>query len=120
MHQGDAVPSVQQGVLLKDALLEITEKRLGMTAIVDQKGNLQGIFTDGDLRRSIERQVDFTNTLIDDVMTANCQTISPNMLAVEAVQIMEHKAINALLVTNDHQQVVGALNMHDLLKAGVV
>ena len=120
MHQGDAVPSVQQGVLLKDALLEITEKRLGMTAIVDQEGNLQGIFTDGDLRRSIERQVDFTNTLIDDVMTANCQTISPNMLAVEAVQIMEHKAINALLVTNDHQQVVGALNMHDLLKAGVV
>lgn len=120
MHQGDAVPSVQQGVLLKDALLEVTEKRLGMTAIVNQEGNLQGIFTDGDLRRSIERQVDFTNTLIDDVMTANCQTISPNMLAVEAVQIMEHKAINALLVTNDRQQVVGALNMHDLLKAGVV
>lgn len=120
MHTGDDVPMVQSQVPLKQALIEMTAKRLGMTAIVDAEQKILGIFTDGDLRRAIERQIDFTQASIDQVMTANCKTIEPEMLAAEAVQIMEEKAINALLVTDENKKVIGALNMHDLLKAGVV
>ncbi|WP_144391462.1 KpsF/GutQ family sugar-phosphate isomerase [Pleionea sediminis] len=120
MHQGDSVPRVTEQVLLKDALLEITQKRLGMTAIIDDSDCLKGIFTDGDLRRSIEKKVDFSATPIHQVMTINCQTVTPDMLAAEAVQIMEKKAINSLIVVDKDNCVVGALNMHDLLKAGVV
>ncbi len=120
MHKGTDVPTVTPDVVLKDALLEITEKRLGMTAIVDQQNKLLGIFTDGDLRRSIEKHIDFSQTTIGEVMTENCTTILADMLAAQAVQIMEDKAINALIVTDDNGCVVGALNMHDLLKAGVV
>ncbi|NVJ49294.1 MAG: KpsF/GutQ family sugar-phosphate isomerase [Gammaproteobacteria bacterium] len=120
MHKGSDVPRVGETVLLKQALLEITEKRLGMTTVVNAEEQLLGIFTDGDLRRSIERNVDFTNTAIGQVMTRNCLTILPDMLAVEAVQIMEQESISALVVTDSNGKVVGALNMHDLLKAGVV
>ncbi|NVK87216.1 MAG: KpsF/GutQ family sugar-phosphate isomerase [Gammaproteobacteria bacterium] len=120
MHKGSDVPRVGETVLLKQALLEITEKRLGMTTVVNAEERLLGIFTDGDLRRSIERNVDFTNTAIGQVMTRNCLTILPDMLAVEAVQIMEQESISALVVTDSNGKVVGALNMHDLLKAGVV
>jgi arabinose-5-phosphate isomerase len=98
----------------------MTAKRLGMTAIVGKEQRILGIFTDGDLRRAIERQIDFTQATIDQVMTANCKTIRADMLAAEAVQIMESKAINALVVTDDDNKVIGALNMHDLLRAGVV
>jgi arabinose-5-phosphate isomerase len=120
MHTGDAVPMVQSQAPLKQALIEMTAKRLGMTAIVDKEQRILGIFTDGDLRRAIERQIDFTQATIDQVMTANCKTIRADMLAAEAVQIMESKAINALVVTDDDNKVIGALNMHDLLRAGVV
>ncbi len=120
MHHGADVPAVPTGILLKDALLEITQKRLGMTTIVDAEQKLLGIFTDGDLRRSIEKQVDFTTTKIESVMTQNCERVMPDILAAEAVQIMEKKEINALVVVDKDNRVVGALNMHDLLKAGVV
>ena len=120
MHKGDDIPCVEENVVLKQALLEMTHKRLGMTTIVDSERCLLGIFTDGDLRRLIEKSSDFTTTKISEVMTRNCQTVQPDMLAAEAVQIMEKSAINSLVVTDEKRHVVGALNMHDLLRAGVV
>ena len=120
MHSGDRIPSVNHNVLLSDALLEISEKGLGMTAVVDDNNKLCGLFTDGDLRRTIDKTVDIHKTRIDDVMTANCRTISADILAAEALAIMEDGKINGLIVVNSDQYVVGALNMHDLLKAGVI
>lgn len=120
MHSGDRIPSVNHNVLLSDALLEISEKGLGMTAVVDDNHHLCGLFTDGDLRRTIDKSVDIHKTRIDEVMTANCRTISADILAAEALAIMEDGKINGLIVVNNDQHVVGALNMHDLLKAGVI
>jgi arabinose-5-phosphate isomerase len=120
MHTGAAIPSVRDSVRLSDALVEMTKKGLGMTAIVDDRQRLSGIFTDGDLRRALDRKVDVHEELISRVMTRNCKTVSPEMLAAEALQVMETYKINALLVVDKGKTVVGALNMHDLLKAGVV
>ncbi|WP_320109430.1 KpsF/GutQ family sugar-phosphate isomerase [Alkalimarinus alittae] len=120
MHAGERIPSVKHNVLLSDALLEISEKGLGMTAIVDDNNKLCGLFTDGDLRRSLDKNIDILKTRIDDVMTPNCRTISADILAAEALAIMEDGKINGLIVVDKSQQVVGALNMHDLLKAGVI
>jgi len=120
MHSGERIPSVNHSVLLSDALLEISEKGLGMTAITDDEGKLCGLFTDGDLRRTIDKTIDIHNTRIDEVMTTHCRTINANILAAEALAIMEDNKINGLIVTDDKQNVVGALNMHDLLKAGVI
>lgn len=120
MHTGAEIPSVRDSVRLSDALVEMTKKGLGMTAIVDDKQRLSGIFTDGDLRRALDRKVDVHEELISRVMTRNCKTVSPEMLAAEALQVMETYKINALLVVDEGKAVVGALNMHDLLKAGVV
>ncbi|WP_027859328.1 KpsF/GutQ family sugar-phosphate isomerase [Marinobacterium jannaschii] len=121
MHSGDEVPVVKQGTPLREALLEVTNKRLGMTAVVDDSGAITGIFTDGDLRRALDHEVSLKNTPIEQVMTANCTTINDaGILAAECLQIMESHKINALLVLNQNRQPVGALNMHDLLKAGVI
>jgi len=120
MHTGEAIPSVHESVRLSEALVEMTKKGLGMTAVVDDKQHLIGIFTDGDLRRALDRKVDVHEELISRVMTRNCKTISPDMLAAEALQLMETHKINALLVVNRDTSLAGALNMHDLLKAGVV
>jgi len=120
MHTGDAIPRVELTTPLSDALLEMTRKGLGMTAIIDTRGELAGIFTDGDLRRTIDNQVDLNEALISEVMTADCKTIHPGMLAAEALQIMDSTKINALPVVNENNELVGALNMHDLLRAGVV
>jgi len=120
MHSGKRIPSVDHNVLLSDALLEISEKGLGMTAITDDQGKLCGLFTDGDLRRTLDKTIDIHNTHIDKVMTAHCRTIRADILAAEALAIMEDNKINGLIVTDDDQNVVGALNMHDLLKAGVM
>lgn len=120
MHQGAAIPAVPLETPIYKALLEMTEKRLGMTAIVNQAFELQGIFTDGDLRRALDLNYDIKSTPINTVMTQHCQTLSADSLAAEALQIMQAKKINALLVVNPHHQVIGALNMHDLLKAGIV
>lgn len=120
MRTGEAVPKVQSGTLLKDGLLEMTGKGLGMTAIVDADNRVLGIYTDGDLRRSLDSEVNLRLTPIDKVMTANPVTISADRLAVEAAQLMEVNKIHGLLVVDDDNRLQGALNIHDLLKLGVV
>lgn len=120
MHKEQDVPLVKLGTMLSDALLVMTQKRLGMTCIIDDEGTLKGIFTDGDLRRTLEKNINFKTTPISNVMTTGGKTIEARRLAAEALQIMETNAINALVVTNQQQQPIGALNMHDLLRAGVV
>ena len=120
MHLGDNIPSVAEYALISHALLEMTEKKLGMTAIVNDKQEVVGIFTDGDLRRTLAKNLDLQKTRISEVMTSHCAVISEDILAAEAMQIMELKKINALLVVNKQQQAIGALNMHDLIRAGIV
>ena len=120
MHSGDALPRVDTGASLKAALFEMTQKGLGMTAIVDAAGRVAGLFTDGDLRRVLERPLDIQQARIADLMTKNPKTIRADELAVAAVEKMDTLKINGLLVVDDAGALVGALNMHDLLKAGVV
>lgn len=120
MHSGDALPVVTLGTSLKDALLEMTRKGLGMTAVLAADGSLAGIFTDGDLRRTLDRTLDLAGLTIDDVMHPQPRTIAANLLATEAAKEMELRKINGLLVVDEHGRLIGALNMHDLLKAGVV
>jgi arabinose-5-phosphate isomerase len=120
MRQGDAVPKVEQDASLSAALLEMSHKGLGMTAIVDGAGRPIGIFTDGDLRRAFENGIDIAATAIVQVMHAHPLTIAPQRLAVEAVELMETRKINGLLVTNESGVLIGALNMHDLLRGKVV
>ncbi|RRJ83724.1 KpsF/GutQ family sugar-phosphate isomerase [Aestuariirhabdus litorea] len=120
MHSGERLPIVSEGTLLRDALLEMTHKGLGMTAIVASDGTLSGVFTDGDLRRSLDHELNMATTAIDEVMTRRCKTVTQGVLAAEAVHIMEETKINGLIVINAEQKPVGALNMHDLLRAGVV
>ncbi len=120
MHSGDALPVVPLGTSLKDALLEMTRKGLGMTAVLAADGTLAGIFTDGDLRRTLDRSLDLAGLTIDDVMHPQPRTIAANLLATEAAKEMELRKINGLLVVDEHGRLIGALNMHDLLKAGVV
>lgn len=119
MHTGDEVPRVTGDVLVSEALVEITAKRLGMTAVVDAQQHVLGIFTDGDLRRTLDARVDIHRTLISTVMTTGCTTVTADMLAAEGLNIMQTRKINALLVVTD-DRLVGALNTHDLLRAGVV
>lgn len=119
MHTGERLPVVNQQDSIKDALLEVSRKGLGMTAIIDSDHVLIGIFTDGDLRRLLDNRVDIHNTAIGDVMTRNPATISADVLAAEGLKAMEDRKINGLLVTHAGK-LVGALNMHDLLKAGVM
>jgi arabinose-5-phosphate isomerase len=120
MHSGDAVPAIAESALVRDAILEITAKKLGMTAVVDAQQHVLGIFTDGDLRRLLERADDIHATPIGQVMTSGGARIEADRLAAEALRIMEDKRINALLVVDAGNRLIGALNMHDLLRAGVV
>lgn len=120
MHSGKEVPVVQEAASVSDALLEMTEKKLGMTAIIDSENQVLGVFTDGDLRRMLGRGLDVRDSKIVEVMTAGCQLISANILAAEAMKIMQQKKINALLVVDEESKLVGALNMHDLVRAGIV
>lgn len=119
MHTGDSLPIVAPDALVRDALLEISQKGLGMTAIVGEYGQMKGIFTDGDLRRILDKRIDIHSTQIGDVMTLNPTVAEPNMLAVEGLNLMQAKSINGLMLC-DNGKLVGALNMHDLLKAGVM
>jgi arabinose-5-phosphate isomerase len=120
MRRGDDVPKVIVGTNIEEALFEITQKRLGMTALVDENNVVKGIFTDGDLRRAFDENIDLKNTVIEKAATLNPVTIDSNSLAVSAAQLMEEHNIHGLLVTDEHNCLVGALNIHDLLKAGVV
>ena len=120
MHTGDGVPKVAADTPLGEALMEITGKRLGMTAVVDDDGRLLGVFTDGDLRRTLDARVDLHAIAIGEVMTRDCVTVTPDLLAAEALNVMQTRKINALLAVDEEHRVVGALNLHDLLRAGVL
>ncbi len=120
MHQGEQIPLVPASATIKEALLEISEKGLGMTAVAATDGTLAGIFTDGDLRRLLDLKIDIHQTAIAEVMNRNCITAKPEMLAAEALKIMEQRKINGLIVVSNTNIPVGAMNMHDLLRAGVI
>ena len=120
MHTGDRIPRVSLDATLKQALYEMSQKGLGMTAIADDEDNLLGIFTDGDLRRTLDQLSDLQGAMIRDYMTADCVTINPDLIASAALTLMDEKKINALIVTGEDGSIQGALNMHDLLRAGIV
>lgn len=120
MHTGGAIPKVEEGASLREALLEMTGKGLGMTGVVNRDGCLVGIFTDGDLRRVLNRGVDVYNAKITEVMTRDAKTTRSDRLAAETVQLMRALKINGLFVVDDANRVLGALNMHDLFRAGVI
>ena len=119
MHMEELIPVVLQDDKLARGLIEMSEKALGMTAIINKKEELVGIFTDGDLRRTLEANVDIQTTLMKEVMTQNCITVKPNLLAVKAVEIIQENKITSLVVIEENK-IVGALNIHDLFRAGVM
>ena len=120
MHTGADVPRVDADQSVSSALVEMTRARLGMTAVVDGNDRVLGVFTDGDLRRTLESGIDMNRVRIEEVMTRDCATVSPELLAAEAVNLMQRRAINALPVVDGAMRLVGALNVHDLLRAGVL
>jgi arabinose-5-phosphate isomerase len=120
MRSGDAMPAVAASATLADAVLEISRKGMGITCVLAPDGKLAGVYTDGDLRRSLEKNVDFRSTRIAEVMTRNPRTVKAERLAAEAVQIMEDHRISQLVVVDDDDRPVGALNMHDLFRAKVI
>jgi len=120
MHAGDDLPSVSTATTLSEGLLEMSSKGLGMTAVVNDDGTLAGLFTDGDLRRALDGNIDVHTTTMADVMTTGCKTVTADMLAAEAVRLLEEHKINGLLVVDDNNRPTGALNVHDLFRAGVM
>ena len=121
MHTGSAIPLIKENASLKQTLLEMTAKGLGMAGVIDQnEKKLTGIYTDGDLRRTFEKMPNIETAQVKDFMTPNCITIQAEQIASEALKIMHDNRINALMVVDEELQVQGALNMHDLLRAGVV
>mgnify|MGYP006086395339 FL=1 len=120
MHSGDAMPVVQSKEKLAAGLMQMTSKGLGMTAVTDSNGILLGVLTDGDLRRAVDRHGDIRDIEIADIMSRKCKTVRPEMLAVEAVLILENNRINGLIVVDVDNRAIGALNVHDLLRAGIM
>ncbi|WP_299316320.1 KpsF/GutQ family sugar-phosphate isomerase [uncultured Halomonas sp.] len=120
MHEGARLPTVPLGSPLRDALLEITRQGLGFTCVVAPDGRLAGVYTDGDLRRTLDQHSDLSGLVVDEVMTAPGRRVPPDMLAAQAVKLMEDHRISALAVVDDEGRPVGALHMHDLLSSGVV
>ena len=120
MRSGDRVPAVSADVSLRDGLMEMTDKGLGMTAIVGEDGKLEGIFTDGDLRRTLDSGADIHKTKIRDVMHSKCTVTSTDILAAEALHLLEENQITSLLVTDENNRLIGALNIHDLFREGLM
>jgi len=120
MHTGEEIPAVNADATLSQGLIEMSEKSLGMTAIVGPDQKILGIFTDGDLRRALDAEIDIHKTIMQDVMHENCKTASVDILAAEAVHLMEEYKITALLIADSDGVLVGALNIHDLFRAGVM
>jgi len=120
MHSGSGVPRVNYDAPMRDGLVEMTDKGLGMTVVVNADDIVAGIFTDGDLRRTLDLGVDMRNSKISEVMTHDCKVAQADMLAAEALQIMQENKINAIPIVDREQRLVGAISMHDLLRAGVV
>ena len=119
MRTGERIPSVLPSVSLRDGLMEMTDKGLGMTAIVDADSTIKGIYTDGDLRRTLDAGADIHKTVIGDVMHSECKTTTADVLAAEAMHILEQNKITSLLVVDDDNKLVGALNIHDLFREGL-
>ena len=120
MHTGERIPKVAENASISEALLEMSKKGLGMTAIVDAQNKVLGLYTDGDLRRSLDKNIDVHSAIISDVMTKNCRTTTPDELAASIVKLMDDHSINGLLVVDENNKLVGAFNMHDILRAGIV
>ncbi len=120
MHSGEQLPCIRQDALMRDALAEISQKRLGMTAVVDEAGMLTGIVTDGDLRRALQNGIDLLQRPVRDCMTPHPKTIEKDVLAAGALEIMERHAITSLLIVNSEKKPEGVIHLHDLLRAGVV
>jgi arabinose-5-phosphate isomerase len=120
MRSGDQVPQVKSGVSLKDAVIEMSRGRIGMTAVLDGAGRVKGVFTDGDLRRTVEKRTRLDGVAVDEVMTTSPRSVRPDTLAAEAVHVMEANKVNQLLVVDERGALVGALNMHDLFRARVI
>jgi arabinose-5-phosphate isomerase len=120
LHTKDEIPIVSLGTTIAQALIEITRKKLGMTCVVNSNSQLVGIFTDGDIRRVLNKDLDIHTTLIDQVMSSHPKTIKPDLLAAEALQIMQSYKITSLIVMNDQHIPQGVLHLHDLLRAGVI
>jgi arabinose-5-phosphate isomerase len=120
MHSGDEMPVCSPDTLLKDAILEMTGKKLGATLVADKQGNLKGIFTDGDLRRCFENGIDMKDVTIGEVAHKNCVSTNQDELGVNVVNLMQEKEITVLPVVDDENKVRGIIHMHDLLKAGIV
>ncbi|MBT5891778.1 MAG: KpsF/GutQ family sugar-phosphate isomerase [Chromatiales bacterium] len=120
MHSGDDMPVVESKEKLSAGLMQMTSKGLGMTAVTDSNGILLGILTDGDLRRAVDRHGDIRDIAIAEIMSRKCKTVRPEMLAVEAVLILEDNRINGLIVVDADNRAIGALNVHDLLRAGIM
>ncbi|VEB36528.1 arabinose 5-phosphate isomerase [Legionella sainthelensi] len=118
-HQGEQLPLVHENATVSEALIEVTDKKLGMTCVVDNKGYLTGIYTDGDIRRTLTRQYDINTTPIKEVMTRNARTIYKGMLAAEALAMMQKYSITSLIVIDEDTRPAAVLHLHDLLKAGV-
>ena len=120
MHTGDAVPVVSGNDSMRDVIITMTEKKLGMTTVVDSKENLCGIITDGDLRRLLEKEGDPFNQMASEIMTSHPKTIPAQMLAAKAVQIMEEHSITSLVVVEEDKKILGIIHLHDLLRSGIV
>jgi arabinose-5-phosphate isomerase len=120
MHSGERLPTVNAQAKIKDALVEMSLKGLGMTAVIDKTGRLQGLFTDGDLRRILDERLDIHQDTIESVMTKNPTIAHQDMLAAEGLKIMEDKKINGLIIVDSNNMPIGAMNMHDLLKSGLI
>ncbi len=120
MHTDERIPSVSADVTLRDALFEMTDKGFGMTAIVDDNNRILGIYTDGDLRRTLDTGADIRKTIIRDVMHVNCKTIAQDVLAAEALHLLEENQITGLLVADEDNRLIGALNIHDLFREGLM
>ncbi|MDP3704550.1 MAG: KpsF/GutQ family sugar-phosphate isomerase [Legionellaceae bacterium] len=118
-HRGDTLPIVMEQVTIREALIEVTAKKLGMTCVVDNNGYLTGIYTDGDVRRTLTNNHDINSTRLCDVMSRNCKTIRPGLLAAEALSIMQKYSITSLVVIDDESRPTGVVHLHDLLRAGV-
>ena len=120
MRTDESIPKVAPDVTLRDGLMEMTEKGLGMTAIVDGDDRILGIFTDGDLRRALDAGIDVHTTPMREIMHTGCKKVSREVLAAEAVHLMEENKITSLLVADDNDTLIGAMNIHDLFRAGIM
>ncbi|MDR3442489.1 MAG: KpsF/GutQ family sugar-phosphate isomerase [Legionella sp.] len=118
-HCGNELPIISENATVSEALIEVTDKKLGMTCVTNSKGYLVGIYTDGDIRRTLTRQCDINTTQLKEVMTCNARTISKGMLAAEALALMQKHSITALIVADEDNRPIAVLHLHDLLKAGV-